>query len=301
MRVRRGETTAMNSATLPSASPSTLWAGSAISERTDARLPTCLSQQTAATRQRSGRSHPVPPKSVTPVRRARTAPGSPARHRLPGLNGRAVRNLRQVRAVRSLLGILVSSIAAVALMVSAGVGLPAYAEAATQELPPVLQTLTVDTITTVATVDRDAYTVTAPPPLRWPLNSLKMASGYGARVAPCGGCSSFHEGVDFDPGFGAPIYAIAAGVVVEASTSNTAAFGTYVVIRHVIDGTTIDSAYGHMKTGSMPLSVGEEVKVGQQIGNVGSTGVSTGPHLHFELRINGGTINPLAWMHARLG
>jgi len=240
----------------------------------------------------------VPPKSVTTARRATSAP---ARHRLPGLNGRAVRNLRQLRAVRSVLTIFVSTLATIGLLISASVGLPAYAQVDTEEPTPVLQELTVETPAIVATVTRDGYTVTAPPPLRWPLDSLKTASGYGARVQPCSACSSFHEGVDFDPGFGAPVYAIAAGVVVEASTSNTAGFGTYVVIRHVIDGSTIDSVYAHMQSGSMPLNIGDEVKVGQQVGNVGSTGISTGPHLHFELRINGATINPLPWMHARLG
>lgn len=186
-------------------------------------------------------------------------------------------------------------------MAVASVGVPAYAQFATQAPAPEPQVLSVTSAVAVAPVQRDNYTVTAPPPLRWPLDSLKLADGFGPRAAPCAACSSFHEGVDFDPGRGAPVYAIAAGVVVETANPNYAALGTYVVIQHTIDGVTIDSVYGHMQSGSMPLGVGDTVKVGQVIGLVGSTGASTGPHLHFELRINGSPINPLPWLHARLG
>lgn len=186
-------------------------------------------------------------------------------------------------------------------MIGASVGVPAYAQVATAAQEPQLQVLSVSPAAAAVTVKRDDYTVTAPPPLRWPLDNLKYSDGFGPRVAPCAGCSTFHDGVDFDPGYGAQVHAIAAGVVIETNNPNYAALGTYVVIRHVIYGTTIDSVYGHMQSGSMPLTVGDTVKVGQIIGLVGSTGESTGPHLHFELRINGSVINPLPWMHARLG
>ncbi len=186
-------------------------------------------------------------------------------------------------------------------MIAASIGVPAYAQSATEAQLPQPQVLVVASTAAVATVERDNYTVIAPPPLRWPLDSLKLADGYGPRAAPCAACSSFHEGVDFDPGRGATVYAIADGVVVETDNPNYAALGTYVVIRHVIDGTTIDSVYAHMQTGSMPFKTGDAVKVGQVVGLVGSTGASTGPHLHFELRINGSPINPLPWMHTRLG
>jgi murein DD-endopeptidase MepM/ murein hydrolase activator NlpD len=203
--------------------------------------------------------------------------------------------------VRSVLQTFVSSLAAIGLMIGVSIAVPAYAEVATAAQEPPTQVLTVAKTVTAPVLERDDYTVTAPPPLRWPLDNLKLADGFGARVAPCSACSSFHEGVDFDPGYGATVYAIAAGVVVETDNPNYAALGTYVVIRHVIDGTTIDSVYGHMQSGSMPLAVGDTVKVGEAIGLVGSTGASTGPHLHFELRINGSAIDPLPWMHARLG
>jgi murein DD-endopeptidase MepM/ murein hydrolase activator NlpD len=207
-----------------------------------------------------------------------------------------------VRAVRSLRRAFVSSIAALGLMIVASIAVPAYAQAAAEAELPKPQELSVASVAAVAMVERDAYTVTAPPPLRWPLDSLRIADGFGSRVAPCDGCSTFHEGVDFDPGRGAKVHAIAAGVVVETDNPNYAALGVHVAIEHVIDGKTVVSVYGHMQYGSMTLKVGDEVKVGQVIGLVGSTGASTGPHLHFEIRVNGTTpVDPLAWMHARLG
>jgi murein DD-endopeptidase MepM/ murein hydrolase activator NlpD len=167
---------------------------------------------------------------------------------------------------------------------------------------------------------RDGYTVTLPPPpppppakvapavkhvaaLQWPVPpGTPIASPFGLRSSPCSGCSSMHLGVDFTAGNGAPVHAIADGVVVEASQSDSGALGVYVGIRHVINGEVIVSGYAHMQVGSMTLRVGAPVTGGQVIGRVGSTGASTGAHLHFEIRV-GGTeyVDPLAWMRARLG
>ena len=129
-----------------------------------------------------------------------------------------------------------------------------------------------------------------------------MGDGFGPRRAPCRGCSSMHEGADFDPGNGTPIRAIAAGVVVETNAPGWAALGVHARIQHVIDGQVVTSVYAHMQVGSMGLKVGDRVAPGQVIGRVGSTGASTGPHLHFEIRL-GGTraVDPVAWMHAHLG
>jgi murein DD-endopeptidase MepM/ murein hydrolase activator NlpD len=170
---------------------------------------------------------------------------------------------------------------------------------------------------------RDGYTVTlpAPPPppppppprtqaaavghvaaLQWPVPAgTPVASRFGVRSSPCSGCSSMHLGVDFTAGNGAPVHAIADGVVVEASRGDSSALGVYVAIRHVIGGQDIISGYAHMQVGSMNLSVGARVSGGQVIGRVGSTGASTGAHLHFEIRVGGTHVDPLAWMHARLG
>jgi murein DD-endopeptidase MepM/ murein hydrolase activator NlpD len=111
-----------------------------------------------------------------------------------------------------------------------------------------------------------------------------------------------HEGVDFSAPSGAPVHAIANGVVVEASSYDSGALGVYVAIKHVIGGQVVVSAYAHMQVGSMNLGVGSQVAIGQVVGTVGNTGASTGTHLHFEIRVGGTTpVDPISWMHARLG
>jgi murein DD-endopeptidase MepM/ murein hydrolase activator NlpD len=201
---------------------------------------------------------------------------------------------------------VVGSIGVLAILVGAGLGLPAYAAAQVTIAPqeePAAQTLRISKIVEPPPVVRDSYTATAPPPLQWPVaQHSSISDGFGPRVPPCSGCSSFHEGTDFTAGWGAKVHAIAAGVVVETGSPFNTALGVHVTIQHVIDGQVVTSVYGHMQTGSMGLRVGDKVYVGQVIGLVGSTGASTGPHLHFELHI-GGTeaVNPVAWLHARLG
>ncbi|HEY9498799.1 MAG TPA: M23 family metallopeptidase [Terrimesophilobacter sp.] len=235
----------------------------------------------------------------TPPRRShRSTP------RLPGLNGRSVRNLRHIRVVQSIRRMVVGSIAALAVLVGAGLGLPAYAQV-TSSPPeePIAQTLRVSKIVESPSVIRDSYTATAPAPLQWPVaQHSSVSDGFGPRVPPCSGCSSFHEGTDFTAGWGARVHAVAAGVVVETAGPFNTALGVHVTIQHVIDGQVVTSVYGHMQHGSMVLRVGDKVYPGQVIGLVGSTGASTGPHLHFELLI-GGTqaVNPVTWLHARLG
>lgn len=162
-----------------------------------------------------------------------------------------------------------------------------------------------DVATSVAdtVIARDTYGVTSPPPVVWPVDArTPISDGFGPRVSPCGGCSSNHEGADFDPGYGAQVHAIAAGVVVETNAPGWAALGIHVAIQHVIDGQVVVSAYGHMQVGSMPLKVGDYVYPGEVVGLVGSTGASTGAHLHFEIRAGGtNPIDPITWMHAHLG
>ena len=239
--------------------------------------------------------------------RIRALPAVPAEHSpdLPALNGRSVRNLRHVRAVKAVRGGVASAAASFAVVIAIGFGVPAYAAATAT--PPVralpLQSFTVANIAPVMAINRDAYGVTVPPALQWPVNpSSPISDGFGPRIAPCSGCSSHHEGADFDPGSGATVRAIAAGVVVETNNPGWAALGIHVAIKHVIDGQVIISAYGHMQVGSMPLHVGDVVFAGEPIGLVGSTGASTGAHLHFEIRVGGtAPVDPVAWMHARLG
>jgi len=136
--------------------------------------------------------------------------------------------------------------------------------------------------------------------IRWPFPFVSpISSGFGARVAPCRGCSSMHMGVDFVPGYGTPILAVADGVVT-AHDVESWGLGNSVVISHNVNGLAFDSVYGHMQTGSVVVQAGQAVKVGDLIGLVGSTGSSTGAHLHFEIHLGGVQVDPFAWMKAHV-
>lgn len=120
------------------------------------------------------------------------------------------------------------------------------------------------------------------------------SSGYGPRVAPCSGCSSFHYGVDLANGCGAPIYAAHAGTV-DAAFYN-GGYGNYIRIQH---GGGVGTGYGHIRPGGFAVSAGQQVSAGQVIAYAGTTGASTGCHLHFEVYINGRTTNPIDYLAAR--
>ncbi len=115
---------------------------------------------------------------------------------------------------------------------------------------------------------------------------LTVTSSYGWRTHPLWNDKRFHSGVDFAAGQGTPIYAIAAGTVTSAYYNE--ANGYMVSISH---GGGYGSLYAHMT--HYVVSAGESVSQGQVIGYVGSTGWSTGPHLHFEIHVNGATDNPM--------
>jgi murein DD-endopeptidase MepM/ murein hydrolase activator NlpD len=133
--------------------------------------------------------------------------------------------------------------------------------------------------------------------IQWPFPSpVPISSGFGARVSPCGGCSSFHEGVDFIPGAGTPIGAIADGTVTYAAYDGN--FGYHVIIDHNINGQKVQSLYAHMLAGSIKVVVGQQVTVTQELGLVGSTGHSTGAHLHLEVHLDGTPVDPFAWLKA---
>lgn len=111
--------------------------------------------------------------------------------------------------------------------------------------------------------------------------------------------SAGHQGFDLLPGAGTPVLSIADGVVI-ASTNSDGSLGVHVEIQHVIDGETVVSTYSHMANGSLSLKVGDTVTQGQQVGLVGSTGASTGPHLHFQIIIGGTPVDPLKWLTAHV-
>lgn len=120
--------------------------------------------------------------------------------------------------------------------------------------------------------------------VQWPFSQgVKISRGFGG-----------HDGLDMNPGLGTPITAIASGVV-STSVDDPGGLGTHIVIDHVIDGVKVSSVYGHMLLGSRTLKVGDKVKVGDQVGLVGTTGASTGPHLHYGILINGVAVDPFAW------
>jgi len=128
-----------------------------------------------------------------------------------------------------------------------------------------------------------------------------ILSAFGGRAVSCEGCSSFHSGADFALLAGAPVLAIADGVVSEVGPSGS--LGTYVKLEHVIDGETVTSTYAHLGAGSMPFALGDTVARGTQLGIVGMTGAATAPHLHFEIRLGGPfgrAINPLPWLAAHV-
>ena len=139
--------------------------------------------------------------------------------------------------------------------------------------------------------------------VQWPFAGVtRISDGYGPRAAPCGGCSSFHDGLDMNPGVGTPIGAIADGVVSSVSATDNGGLGVHVLIDHVVGGQNLTSTYGHMLSGSAAVSVGQSVTAGQLLGNVGSTGQSTGPHMHLELHVDGVTaIDPYGWLTEHAG
>jgi murein DD-endopeptidase MepM/ murein hydrolase activator NlpD len=145
---------------------------------------------------------------------------------------------------------------------------------------------------------REEFTIDVRPPLVYPVGAnAPVGSPFGPRDQACSACSTDHTGVDWNPGRGTPIVAIADGVVSKIGPAGST-LGVWVAIDHVVNGQEITSIYGHMEAGSMPYALGDRVRVGDVVGTVGSTGVTTAPHLHFELRIDGRAINPLPWLAA---
>lgn len=123
--------------------------------------------------------------------------------------------------------------------------------------------------------------------LRYPLDRLHISSGYGMRHHPVTGRRTMHEGVDYRASTGTPVYSVAAGVVVQSGYN--AANGNYIAIRHADRYT---SYYLHLH--KRLIKAGQTVRTRQLIGNVGNTGISTGPHLHFGFRKpDGSWMDPL--------
>ncbi len=124
--------------------------------------------------------------------------------------------------------------------------------------------------------------------MRTPINGARLSSSFGSRRHPILGYTKMHKGVDFAAPRGTPIYAAGNGVI--EKRQRWGSFGNYIRIRH---GDGFSTAYAHMNSFAKGYGVGSRVKQGAVIGYVGTTGRSTGPHLHYEVLKNGKQVNPM--------
>jgi murein DD-endopeptidase MepM/ murein hydrolase activator NlpD len=124
--------------------------------------------------------------------------------------------------------------------------------------------------------------------VRKPVNNAIMRSGFGSRRHPILGYVKMHTGVDWATAYGTPIFASGNGVVEVAGWEG--GYGKYVKLKH---NNGYETAYGHMSAFAKGLEVGKRVRQGQVIGFVGSTGQSTGSHVHYEILVNGRFVDPM--------
>ena len=126
-------------------------------------------------------------------------------------------------------------------------------------------------------------------PSRQPVENVSLSSNFGSRSDPFNGQNRMHQGIDIPGPIGTPIYATADGVVRRAQWAN--GYGNLVEISH---GNGLETRYGHLS--KLIAQPNERVRRGQLIGLMGSTGRSTGSHLHYEVRIAGSAVNPIPYI-----
>ena len=129
-------------------------------------------------------------------------------------------------------------------------------------------------------------------PSIWPVRG-RITAGFGERMDPFSGEPAFHPGIDIADPVGTDVVATGDGLVIEAEPD--AGYGRSVLIDH---GDGITTRYAHLSR--IFLMIGEEVKQGEVIGAIGTTGRSTGPHLHYEVRIHGAPVNPFKFLRSKL-
>ncbi|GAB2473338.1 hypothetical protein GCM10007967_30100 [Xylanimonas ulmi] len=132
-----------------------------------------------------------------------------------------------------------------------------------------------------------------------PPGTWTHTSNFGMRVNPVTGIRRLHAGADYAAAPGTPILAVADGRVLTVGPRG--GLGNHIEVEHTINGATVVTIYGHLRDGGIHVTAGDIVRAGQQIGEVGSTGNSTGPHLHLEVHPGGASaaaIDPVPWLTA---
>ncbi len=124
--------------------------------------------------------------------------------------------------------------------------------------------------------------------VRKPVNNAIMRSGFGGRRHPILGYVKMHTGVDWATSYGTPIFASGNGVIEKVGPEG--GYGKYIRIKHA---NGYETAYGHMSAFAKGMEIGKKVRQGQVIGFVGSSGLSTGPHVHYEILVNGRFVDPM--------
>jgi murein DD-endopeptidase MepM/ murein hydrolase activator NlpD len=131
-------------------------------------------------------------------------------------------------------------------------------------------------------------------PSRAPLQNLRLTSDFGMRMHPILGRMKEHDGIDLAAPTGTPVFATADGLVEKAEW-----FGGYGLCVQIAHGGSLETRYGHMSR--LNVAQGEVIHKGDIVGFVGATGRATGPHLHYEVRVNGAAVNPIPYMQGNEG
>ncbi|AVO44406.1 M23 family metallopeptidase [Phreatobacter cathodiphilus] len=211
---------------------------------------------------------------------------------LQGLETRAERRARRVRAMLAELGLAETRLAPTARGGStAGTGGPLIPlPAPTPDASPFeKQVFRLQTV--IRDQDRLNRLVASIPIARPHAGELELSSGFGARLDPFLRSWAMHSGIDFRGATGEPVFAAASGRVTHAGS-----LGGYGLLVEVDHGNGIATRYAHLSR--IEVKEGDLVGVGQRVGRIGSTGRSTGPHLHYETRINGEAVDPMRFVRA---
>jgi murein DD-endopeptidase MepM/ murein hydrolase activator NlpD len=163
---------------------------------------------------------------------------------------------------------------------------PAFSYESTEEVQQLIVT------GSEITLERESWLLD----IQYPVDDYEnISSGWGSRyIKDCPRCSGYHKGVDFTPGNGSNVYAAMDGVITQVE--NSGEYGVHVILEHEIhEDLRYTTVYAHLQVSSTTnrLQLGNNISKGDLIGYVGSTGLSTGPHLHFEIRKNGKFKDPL--------